>query len=295
MLSAILNGKGRRLPASLPAGASLRMAFVRSEDILTATVFERLAYLDGLTLWKLFAATFKPRVLPERKVAELTGIEFWPTWWPAGEGAGGSVEPDVVMRFSVGDPPVGVVLVVECKLGGLQYPEQWAREWIAAQSEVAAEEAVETYLLALGGLPASAEAVVEAFTGKLHETGGIEVKAAAADWRDLLRALDGLDVVRQPDRRIVFDVKAALALHGYAEHIPMGGLAAMIPTLGIQSGSAGALRWSGWSPQPTPAAGSPTAFVSPEVNILMDWENRVSPFLGLRDHSNLRWTENDAR
>ncbi|KQP60546.1 hypothetical protein [Methylobacterium sp. Leaf112] len=271
------------------------MAFVRSEDILTATVFERLAYLDGPVLWALLVATFKPRILPERKVAELTGIEFWPTWWPAGEAAGGSVEPDVVMRFSIGDPPVDVVLVVECKLGGLQYPDQWAREWIAAQGEGAADEAVETYLIALGGLPASAETVVEAFTGTLHETVGIEVKAAAADWRDLLRALDELDVARQPDRRIVSDVKAALALHGYAEHIPMGGLAAMVPSLGIRSGSAGALRWPGEPPQTTPAARSATAPVAPVNDTFAGWDNRVSPFLGLRDHPNLRWSADDVR
>lgn len=60
MLSAILNGKGRRLPTSLPTVASLRMAFVPSEDIPTSTVFERLAYLDGPVFWALLAATFRP-------------------------------------------------------------------------------------------------------------------------------------------------------------------------------------------------------------------------------------------
>ena len=294
MLSAILNGKGRRLPTSLPAGASLRMAFVRSEDILTATVFERLAYLDGPVIWALLVSTFRPSILPERKVAELTGIEFWPTWWPAGEGSGGSVEPDVVMRFSVGDPPVEVVLVVECKLGGLQYPAQWAREWIAARSEGAADEAAETYLLALGGLPTSAAAVVEAFTSKLRGTAGIEVKAAAADWRDLLRALDGLDVPRQPDRRIVSDVKAALALHGYAEHVSMDGLAAVIPALGIQLGSARALRWLGEPSRPTHAPKPASTLVPLTDESLAGWEISVAPFLGLSDHPNLRWSDGDA-
>lgn len=294
MLSAILNGKGRRLPTSLPAGASLRMAFVRSEDILTATVFERLAYLDGSVLWALLVATFRPRVLSERKVAELTGIEFWPTWWPAAEGAGGSVEPDVVMRFSIGDPPVEVVLVVECKLDGLQYPKQWAREWIAARSADAADEAAETYLLALGGLPAGAAAVVEAFTSTLRETAGIEVKAAAADWRDLLRALDGLDVTRQPDHRIVSDVKAALALYGYADHVPMAGLSAMVPALGVRVGSAGALRWPGELPRPNLVPGPAAVAVLPADKLFGDWDTRVAPFLGLRDHPSLRWSDGDA-
>lgn len=294
MLSAILNGKGRRLPTSLPAGASLRMAFVRSEDILTATVFERLAYLDGSVLWALLVATFRPHVLPERKVAELASIEFWPTWSLAGDEAGGSVEPDVVMRFSVGDPSVEVVLVVECKLGGLQYPAQWGREWIAARNEGAADEAVETYLLALGGLPTSAAAVVEAFTDKLRETTGIEVKAAAADWRDLLRALDGLDLSRQSDRRIVSDLKGALALHGYAEHVPMAELVAMVLALGIRTGSAEALRWPGEPSQPLRAPRPALAPVPPSDEPLASWDTRVAPFLGLRDHPNLRWSSGDA-
>lgn len=295
MLSAILNGKGRRLPVSLPAGASLRMAFVQSEDILTATVFERLAYLEGSVLWALLVATFKPRVLPERKVAELTGIEFWPTWWPAGEGVGRSVEPDVVMRFSVGDPSMEIVLVVECKLGGMQYPAQWAREWIAARSEGATDAADETYLLALGGLPATAAVVVDAFTGHLRETAGIEVKAAAADWRDLLRALDGLDVVRQSDRRVVSDVKGALALHGYAEHVPMADLAAMTPILGIQQASTKPLRWSEEPSQPNRARGTATtASYPPADDLLSGWNARVAGLLGLRDHSNLRWSGDDA-
>lgn len=100
MLSAILNGKGRRLPTSLPVGASLRTAFVKSEDILTSTVFERLAYLDGPTLWAVLAATFRPRILPDRKVAELERIEFWPRWGQANGTLERSVEPDFVLRFS---------------------------------------------------------------------------------------------------------------------------------------------------------------------------------------------------
>lgn len=287
MLSAILNGKGRRLPPTVRAGSSLRAAFAKSEDILTATVFERLAYLEGPVLWALLASTFRPRVLPDRKVAELSSIEFWPTWWAPDGGEGRSVEPDVVMRLSVGDPAADVTLVVECKLGGLQYPAQWAREWIAARQE-GVGDAAETYLLALGGIPAGAEAAVRSFTDGLRESHGIEVRAAAADWRDLLAALGRLEPDRASDRRVVADVRAALALHGYADHEPMASLAGMAAGLRIPDGAADAMRWPDDRPR-TATAGA--AHPAPEPGPLDGWTARAAPFLGLRDHPTLRWSD----
>jgi hypothetical protein len=121
MLSANLNGKGRRLPDGLPPGASLRMAFKRSEDILTATVFERLAYLDGDVLWQVLESTFRPKVLATPRLVTLDDVEFWPTWGQARDAIGKAVEPDVVLKLTVGNPPVKVVLIVECKLDDLQY------------------------------------------------------------------------------------------------------------------------------------------------------------------------------
>lgn len=287
MLSAILNGKGRRLPTSLPAGASLRMAFVRSEDILTSTVFERLAYLDGPVLWALLAATFRPRILPARKVADLVHVEFWPTWGQAKATLEKAVEPDVVLRFSAGDPTQEFTLIVECKLGGLQYPDQWAQEWIAFQAESASGDgAAETCLLALGGLPTGAEAMVDSFTDRLRKSHGIEVKAAAADWVDLLKALDGLELSRASDRRVVADVKAALALHGYSQYAPMFELGAIAAGYGIGADATDRLRWAGdILPARSP---SDTMQAAEDDDPLSGFVERVEPFRPIKPHGCLR-------
>ncbi|MFG5120492.1 hypothetical protein [Methylorubrum sp. POS3] len=258
------------------------MAFIRSEDILTSTVFERLAYLDGPTLWALLSATFRPRILPDRRVAELAHIEFWPTWGQAKETLNKAVEPDVVLRFSVGDPPQEIVLIVECKLGGLQYPEQWAQEWIAYRAENASEDgAAETCLLALGGLTANAEAMVEAFGDRLRETHGIAVKAAAADWHDLLKALDKIEVTRAADRRVVADVRAALALHGYRQFTPMFGLAAIASEHRIDPRGMARLRWAEDVPAPGRAREIPDQ--APPSDPLRGWVERVEPHRPIRD------------
>lgn len=263
------------------------MAFVRSEDILTSTVFERLAYLDGPVFWALLAATFRPRILPTRKVADLVHVEFWPTWGQAKATLEKAVEPDVVLRFSVGDPAQEITLIVECKLGGLQYPDQWAQEWIAYQAENASEDgAAETCLLALGGLSTGAEAMVDAFTERLRKSHGIEIKAAAADWRDLLKGLDGLDLSRASDRRVVADVRAALALHGYSQYAPMSELSAIAAGYGIRTDAMDRLRWA----RDIPAARStPNAMLADEDgDPLAGFVERVASFRPLQPHGCLR-------
>ena len=233
MLSAILNGKGRRLPDGLPPGASLRMAFKRSEDILTATVFERLAYLDGHFLWQILEATFRPKILPTRKLVTLDDVEFWPTWGQARDTIGKAVEPDVVLRLTVGDPPVKVVLIVECKLDGLQYPRQWAHEWIAYQAQAQDDEqADEIYLLALGGVTRRTAAMVAEFTTVIGRDHAIEIKAAGASWQQLRDVLESLSVESAAGRRVIGDVKAALDLHGFRSFRPMGDLVRVSWSLG---------------------------------------------------------------
>lgn len=47
MLVALTNGKAGRVGSEIKAGTSWRDVFRTSEDLLTATVFGRLAYLRG--------------------------------------------------------------------------------------------------------------------------------------------------------------------------------------------------------------------------------------------------------
>ena len=204
-----------------------------------------------------------------------------------------AVEPDVVLRFSVGDPPQEIVLIVECKLGGLQYPDQWAQEWIAYQAENASESgASETCLLALGGLSTSAETMVDAFTKRLHETHGITVRAAAADWHDLLKALGGIEVTRASDGRVLADVRAALALHGYSQFTPMSSLGAIASGYRMKAGGMDRLRWT---QDVQDADRSPHGPDQAEVgDPLLGWVERVTPYRPIRDHRNLLLSLADA-
>lgn len=87
MLNAVIAGKkrgtgleGQRLKLGQAEGA---------EDVITATVFERLSYLPG----ELFSATLAELI--GEPFGPLEEISFWPSWYL---GDGRRVEPDVLLR-----------------------------------------------------------------------------------------------------------------------------------------------------------------------------------------------------
>jgi hypothetical protein len=287
MLSAILHGKGRRLPEGVGPADSLRKVFVRSEDMLTSTVFERLSYLDGPTLWAVLAATFRPTPLPERNVVELLDLEFWPTWGQARDTLGKSVEPDVVIRLSAGDPPTTWTLIVECKFGGgLQDPGQWMNEWIACLAEREnAEQPGETVLLALGGVHYDGpERMVERLAGTAKATRGLALQVAAADWTDLLWSIGQVDAPGSVARRIFEDIRSALDLHGYRRTLPLSDLSTIRMRHALGEGSAEALCWA----QEPPAA----ARADPPrdgAECLADWPERTGAFRPIRFRPELKW------
>lgn len=290
MLSAILHGKGRRLPEGTGPGDSLRKVFVRSEDLLTSSVFERLSYLDGPTLWAVLAATFRPTPLPERKVVEVLDVEFWPTWGQARESLGKAVEPDVVIRLSAGDPPTTWTLIVECKLGGSQDPVQWANEWVACLAEREdAEQPGETVLLALGGVHHDGpERMVERLVGVIRTTEGLTVHVAAADWTDLLWSIGQVEAPGPAARRIFDDVRSALDLHGYRRTLPMSDLSILRARYVVGEGSVGALRWGA----PPPARHEEP--VCGEADGFARWPERTAPLRPIRLRPELRWEDDDA-
>jgi hypothetical protein len=225
MLNAILHGKARTLPETARPGESLKSIFRRSEDLLTATVFERLAYLNGEIFWEILRDAFKPAILPNRNLIVLDSIEFWPRWSQGSEILGQDTEPDIFLRFSVGDPVQRVHLIVECKLGGVQYPDQWARECIAHQKEFSKDERPDDcFFLALGGVT-SPEATVTAFTQAITSKYGTRIKATAADWSHVVRALNNVKSELPRDRQVIADLREALALYGYRHIEPLGDIA----------------------------------------------------------------------
>lgn len=207
-------------------GQSWRSLFRGSEDLLTATVFERLAYLNGALFWRLLTSTAKPSILPKRHVAELQKLTFWPRWNAAHSASGqGWTEPDAVLDFEIGDPPERVVLIVEAKLGGLQTAEQWAREWIAYERENAGyDRPARTFLLAIGdfrllnarrieALTADASKLLESFSSE------IPVQAVGVNWSDLLiQVRKERDGSENHTRRVLDDIESALTLYGFRDY-----------------------------------------------------------------------------
>lgn len=219
MLQAILSGKSGRIPEGVTPGSSWSHALKRSEDLLTSTVFERLAYLDAPLLWAILAETFGPP-LPNFRVAELLNVEFWPTWADPTKDNAGTVEPDVFMEFHLGDPPQRVAVICEAKLGQLHYATQWQRQWMAYKRQVELGEASsdKVFLLAIGGLKGHRAQMVERFHDEIitETLGEVSINAVAADWSRLADAIDkALSDASNGSKRILTDIAEALALFGY--------------------------------------------------------------------------------
>lgn len=225
MLKAILGGKGRRLPDTARPGDSFRSVFRSAEDLLTAAVFSRLAYLDPVLLWAILGCATRAELPVGTRPIRLREAQFWPGWSLTTAAGVRSVEPDVFMRFDIGDPPRRVDLVVECKREEGHDRRQWEREW-RAHAEAYPDEAPNTdvVLLAVGKWARAPTMQVATILGAHRDLMPEGFRAVAMDWRDLTDTLARLTVDGR-DRRIVEDILDALALHGHLHVREMRGLA----------------------------------------------------------------------
>ncbi|AJC79781.1 hypothetical protein IE4803_CH02592 [Rhizobium etli bv. phaseoli str. IE4803] len=218
MLIAVTSGKAGTVGSGIEPGTSWREVFRASEDLLTASAFGRLTYLEGPVLWQILRRAIGS-TLPDYKVVELISADFWPRLAEADD-SGYTVEPDVILRFEVGDPTVRIDFIVEAKLGtgASQYAEQWRRQWTAFQ-KLRTEEgdaATSVYLLALGGLGTKKALTVERIVSDLGST-GTPLDVVAATWGEIADAVhQQLEIsVRSSERRVLNDVIGALALANY--------------------------------------------------------------------------------
>jgi hypothetical protein len=218
VLVALLNGKAGTISDDVKAGSSWRNVFKSSEDLLTAAVFERLAYLRGPLLWAILREAFGTD-LPAYKVVDLIDASFWPTWPENDEGTK-TVEPDVFLRFKAGDPEIRIDVIVEAKYrpGYDQYADQWRRQWIAYHRYVADGEGATAYLLAVGGLGAHAATTMHRLQAELLAD-GLEVKVIAGNWPKLL---DAVTTAREQSEsgeegRLLEDITEAMALAGFRQ------------------------------------------------------------------------------
>lgn len=215
------------MPETARPGDTFRSVFRSAEDPLTAAVFSRLAYLDPTLLWAILGCATRGELPVGSRQMRLAEAQFWPGWSLTTVEGVRSVEPDVFMRFDLGDPPRRVDLVVECKRGERHDRGQWEREW-RAHAETYPDEGIDTdvVLLAVGKWRRTPPVEVAAILGVCQKPMPKRVRVVAMDWRDLTDTLARLDV-EDRDRRIVEDILDALALHGHLHVHEMRGLARM--------------------------------------------------------------------
>jgi hypothetical protein len=210
MLNAIMNGKKRGTGL---AGIDLKIGTTEgAEDILTATLFERLAYLPDRVL-----VTFFSQLLEDIELGPLDNIQFWPQWSLNGKGA----EPDVVLTFSER------TVIVEAKRDDYkqqQDPAQLARELRAGWESGNIED--ETLLLTVGGLAEYTALATQNLRKKIENQlneYSRDFELICCSWRDLFQAMEYAMKQHKEEygsglERICDDIAAAYAWHGLRTH-----------------------------------------------------------------------------
>lgn len=207
MLAAILNGKRR---GSGVEGKQLGLGEATgAEDILTATIFERLIYLPESVRDSFFVQLLGP----DNSIGTLENIEFWPSWWLEER----RVEPDVVLYGSER------TLLIEAKRHDdlkQQYAGQLANELKAGWEGGHLSKA--SILLTVGGLQSyTSKDISELETQidrELSQTGG-DYELVCRGWYQLYQALEIAITKATQDslpglERLLEDIAAAYEWHG---------------------------------------------------------------------------------
>lgn len=194
MLSAILHNKAGRWFAGLIHAGDDRWQdrIERSEDALTAAVFDLLFLLETPALARILADGTLGALQPDWLTSGELDYKFWPSWTAVGDGL--RVEPDVVIVQHAARR----ILVIECKHYAPHTEEQLLRELNAAQNEFPSFEVV---VLALGGdrIPLNRPAPV-----------------IFGSWSDMLEsARKLLDSREEREKRVLRRIVEALEFFGY--------------------------------------------------------------------------------
>lgn len=188
-----------------------RSLFKTSEDSLTSSIFERLAYLPDEMSWKILKDACYGNDLP--KVAgPLLSIEYWPHWNSENTVNSNFVEPDVFLRYP------GFDLLIEAKRfdDNQQNQFQWKKELESYTNEYLGEKKA-IYFIALGGIKNEETEYLNNFP---------TVPIIKCRWMSLLQEIIQLqnifeNTVLQPlqstaNLRILNDLILAFQLHGFS-------------------------------------------------------------------------------
>jgi len=188
------------------------------EDLLTASIWERIGYLPDSVIWHIVQKALAASCSAEMPliVGALEAFRFWPRW----QFKEGWVEPDVFLQFETCD------VIVEAKRfddADQQNPEQLAQELTAYFTTYPKRAPTCVVLLAVGGLPDYEKNIVtclrEQVLSRISATSRQRVQFGAISWSSLYRALEPI-VAGSADTaagtRLLRDMKRALVLHDVA-------------------------------------------------------------------------------
>lgn len=201
MLQAVIHGKKRG--TTLEGKSLLFGEFSGSEDVLTSSVFERLAYLDDLRL-RLVIVGLPGYPAELMLTGPLVRFHFWPHLRHPDDGR--MVEPDVLIEFQ------SLIVIVEAKRSDsidAQRVSQLRREVEAVRGEF---KGLPLVLIALGGL-ATGRREREQLTG---ETFNGEAVLLLSTWKGLFEAVNALRSLSpsESEKRILHDIRQAFRLNG---------------------------------------------------------------------------------
>lgn len=193
MLNAVIHGKAGRLSSPDGNRISWRDLYTTSEDLLTASVFERLTYLPVRHFMTILRTTFSLE-LPHLTNPRITRFNFWPRWTPPQSSGRSYVEPDAYFRFEDTDTGFQQDFILEVKpvaSATSQYSQQWFHQ-IAAYRETENTPPDGVKYLALGGLGHS---VTKRFNTLASEVQNlieekIDVTFHGSDWIGLRRSIE---------------------------------------------------------------------------------------------------------
>lgn len=205
MLYALTHNKAGRVEVngeSLP----MRALFGEREDMLTAAVFSRLAYLSSDLLDGLFQKLLPDSGFP---FSELEETEYWPIF---SSGIQTRVEPDLLLRFDWG------LLVVEVKRPhcGYQEEQQWYNELECLPDEDKQQPVI---FWALGGNHLANQQMFNTLRERLPELGFTEdIQLYSSDWEMVGRVVASFaeQVEQRHQYRILRDVLEVLDLYRVA-------------------------------------------------------------------------------
>lgn len=202
MFVAISKGKARRVEMN-GQNVSWRSLYRRSEDLVTAVVWSRLAYLSPSSLQGVLS-----RLFPEigQLCNELQSIELWPYW---------GIEPDVVLHFD------SLTLVVEAKRvneDNWQSSSQWRGELEAAKKRYPDKQLA---LFAIGGLGQHPEQEVIRLKQKLPPSLQL-IPVQGISWQQFYQVIVAFtDVAHAGEAILIRDVCDAITANGVTPYRDM--------------------------------------------------------------------------